>query len=224
MSRCVFVCPGWLWQILCLPVLHLHLVLLGHNSLLASTHRPPLQSVSPSSLLGRSASDSEPLWEQDVKKKIHPSAHQHGYELNFGSGFFELLSMAAKNTCTGFSSAIPLFFFFKKKGGGSYFMKCKNWWRKMRKWTLGVILQNLSKCVCVFAEFCKWQMRLFTSKPWNVHPTSVLLWKRGRRDRERRVKIRAEHTGEYWPGNLFILRAKSVFLFCNKRKSRKLAN
>lgn len=87
----------------------------------------------------------------------------------------------------------------------------------MRKWTLGVVLRNLSNCICVFAEFCKWQMRLCTSKPCNVHPTSVLLWKRGRRDRERRVKRRAEHTGEYWPGHLFILRAKPVFLFLNNK-------
>lgn len=93
----------------------------------------------------------------------------------------------------------------------------------MRKSTLGVILQKLSNCVCVFAELCKWQMRLCTSKPCNVHPTSVLLWKRGRRDRERRGKRRAEHTGEFSPGNLFILWAKPVVLFFNTQKKQEVS-
>lgn len=93
----------------------------------------------------------------------------------------------------------------------------------MRKWTLGVILQKLSNCVCVFAGLCKWQMRLCTSKPCNVHPTSVLLWKRGRRDRERRGKRRAEHTGEFSPGNLFILWAKPVVLFFNTQKKQEVS-
>lgn len=42
---------------------------------------------------------------------------------------------------------------------------------------------------------------------------------RKKRDRERGVKRRAEHTGEYSFGSLFILWAKPVFLFFNTDKA-----
>lgn len=121
--------------------------------------------------------------------------------------------MATSTPCTGFSSTIQ----HKKKD--SLFFQCKNWWCKIKKWTLGVILQKLNNCVCVLAELCKWQMSLCTSKPCNVHPASVLLWKRGRRDRERHVKRWDERTGEYYStGSLFILWAKPVFQIFNTKK------
>lgn len=142
----------------------------------------------------------------------HTSAHSHGEKLNFCSGFFELLrEWWSEHGCLkylhqpwastpGQKKILPRGirmqmeielhvqqFYIKTIKGflSNLWCKMRKWWCKMRKWTQGVILQKLSNCVCVFAELCKWQMRLCISKPCNVHPTSVLLWKRGRRETER---------------------------------------